>query len=127
MEVSISMNSNDFASLLQMLRRRNNYTQEELSKKLNISRQAYSNYEQGRCFPSINVLIDMSIILRSNLLCFFIKNSRLFDPNSNVNQSYVSEEETTVLNFLYQALSPLDKIKVITGMLDYIEESEGEK
>ena len=36
------------ANNLHRLRTENNYTQEQIGEKLNISRQAYSNYETGK-------------------------------------------------------------------------------
>ncbi len=41
------MNTNLTAKYLQFLRKSHNYTQEELAKKLDISRQAVSKWETG--------------------------------------------------------------------------------
>lgn len=43
---------NTFANMLKYLRERDGYTQEELAKRLNISRSALANYEQGRRTPN---------------------------------------------------------------------------
>ena len=40
-----------FAERLKTLREQHNMTQEELARKLNITRQAVGNYEQGTRFP----------------------------------------------------------------------------
>mgnify|MGYP006072789397 FL=1 len=47
---------------LRRLRDEHNYTQFQLSKKLNISRQAYSNYETGKRVPDIETLLRVSDI-----------------------------------------------------------------
>lgn len=49
-----------FNDRLKDLREDNDLTQEELSKKLNITRSALSNYEQGTREPSINLLIKIA-------------------------------------------------------------------
>lgn len=50
------------ANNLRRLRTENNYTQEQIGEKLNISRQAYSNYETGKRVPDIDMLIRIADI-----------------------------------------------------------------
>ena len=47
---------------LRNLRHRHNYTQQQISSRLNISRQAYSNYETGKRIPDIDILIRLADI-----------------------------------------------------------------
>ena len=47
---------------LRNLRRRHNFTQLQISNRLNISRQAYSNYETGKRIPDIDILIRLADI-----------------------------------------------------------------
>ncbi len=47
---------------LRRLRENRNYTQLQVSKKLNISRQAYSNYETGKRIPDIHTLVSLANI-----------------------------------------------------------------
>lgn len=47
---------------LRRLRDEHNYTQFQISKKLNISRQAYSNYETGKRVPDIETLLRLTDI-----------------------------------------------------------------
>ena len=42
-------------------------TQNELADKLFISRQAVSNYEQGRSYPSIDILLNMCKLFNTSL------------------------------------------------------------
>ena len=55
------------ANNLRRLRTENNYTQEQISEKLNISRQAYSNYETGKRIPAIDMLIRIADIYEVTL------------------------------------------------------------
>lgn len=52
---------------LRRLRTENNYTQEQIGEKLNISRQAYSNYETGKRIPDIDMLIRIADIYEVTL------------------------------------------------------------
>ena len=44
------------------LRKSYKYTQKQIAGKLNISRQAYSNYERGKRIPDISMLIRLADI-----------------------------------------------------------------
>lgn len=54
------MNTSIIANYLQLLRRSHNYTQNELAKKLNISRQAVSKWETGTTLPDLEILLKIS-------------------------------------------------------------------
>lgn len=45
---------------LRRLRKDNHLTQQQISRKLNISRQAYSNYETGQRIPDIYTVIHLA-------------------------------------------------------------------
>ena len=49
------------------LRKAHNYTQQQISKMLNISRQAYSNYETSKRTPDLDSLIRLSQIYHVSL------------------------------------------------------------
>ena len=55
------------ANNLRRLRTENNYTQEQIGEKLNISRQAYSNYEIGKRIPDLDILIRIADIYHVTL------------------------------------------------------------
>ena len=48
------------AKNLKILRKKHNYTQQDLSDILNITRQAYSHYEQALREPDLNTLVHLS-------------------------------------------------------------------
>ena len=55
------------AANLRRLRSDHNYTQAQISDKLNISRQAYSNYETGKRIPDLDILIRIADIYHITL------------------------------------------------------------
>ena len=58
---------NIFCNLLKSNRAKSRLSQADISKILNITRQAYSNYETGKYLPPIENIILLSIILNVNL------------------------------------------------------------
>ena len=52
---------------LRRLRKDHHLTQEQLSRKLNISRQAYSNYETGKRVPDIYTVVHLADLYRVTL------------------------------------------------------------
>lgn len=58
------MNTRIISRYLQLLRKSHNYTQEELAKKLDISRQAVSKWETGTTLPDVEILLKISKLYR---------------------------------------------------------------
>ena len=56
------MSNIQLSANLRRLRTDHNYTQTQIGKKLNISRQAYSNYETGKRIPDLDMLIRIADI-----------------------------------------------------------------
>lgn len=54
------MDTNIISKYLQLLRKKHNYTQDELAKRLDISRQAVSKWETGTAIPDLEVLLKIS-------------------------------------------------------------------
>ncbi len=54
------MNTDIISKYLQFLRKSYNYTQDDLAKKLDISRQAVSKWETGVTIPDVGILLKIS-------------------------------------------------------------------
>ena len=52
-----------FSEKLQILRKNKGYTQEALSEKLGVSRQAVAKWESGQVYPDIANLIQISELM----------------------------------------------------------------
>ena len=61
------MSNVQLAANLRRLRTDHNYTQAQIGEQLNISRQAYSNYETGKRIPDIDMLIRIADIYEVTL------------------------------------------------------------
>lgn len=56
-----------FGKRLKALREKKNYSQEDIAKRLQISRQSISKWEQGISYPSILYLVPLTKILDCTL------------------------------------------------------------
>ena len=61
------MSNIQLAANLRRLRTDHGYTQTQIGRKLNISRQAYSNYETGKRIPDLDILIRIADIYHITL------------------------------------------------------------
>lgn len=57
----------EFSEKLKLMRKEANLTQEELAQRLHVTRQAVSNYEQGRGYPSIEILVSIAELFKVSL------------------------------------------------------------
>lgn len=57
----------DFGTQVKHLRKDHHLTQEQFAEKLNITRQAVSNWENNRNLPDIEMLIQMSTVFNVSL------------------------------------------------------------
>lgn len=53
--------------VLKKYRVKNNYTQKQIADKLNLTQQAYANYENGIRTPNIEILIQLADIYDTSL------------------------------------------------------------
>lgn len=65
-----SMIPKEFGPRLKISRRQKHLNQTDISKRLNITRQAYSNYETGRCAPPVDVLAELTLLLEYDFFLF---------------------------------------------------------
>jgi transcriptional regulator with XRE-family HTH domain len=133
LEGAITYMSNiQLADNLKYLRKRNNLKQNEVSDLLNISRQAYSNYETGIRTPDLDTLLYLCRFYDVTLNDLVITNLRGsiysadivsegktpysvgIDKNTG-NKIYLSDEETDII-MTYRTLSNENR-QIITGFL----------
>ncbi|MBQ7707120.1 MAG: helix-turn-helix domain-containing protein [Lachnospiraceae bacterium] len=77
----------DLGLQLKTIRETRNITQLELSNMLGISRQAYSNYEQGVRTPDTGTLAKLSNILGINLFDYFTNQSDTQNDDEDLTSS----------------------------------------
>ncbi len=63
----VSLSNIQLAANLRRLRTDHDYTQTQIAERLNISRQAYSNYETGKRIPDLDILIRIADIYHVTL------------------------------------------------------------
>lgn len=82
--------------ILKYLRLTNSYTQEELSKKLEISRQSYIKYENGEISPNDKIIRKLSIIY--DVKEDFIRKNQIPKSDSLNKEGYSIDKEFGQLN-----------------------------
>ena len=105
------MNMNIISKYLQFLRKSNSYTQDDLAKKLDISRQAISKWETGMTIPDLEVLLKISKlygITINDILEPKIQYQRITDFEQI---STISEKE------LKEALEQFDTNSLVTALM----------
>ena len=105
------MNTNIISKYLQLLRKSNNYTQDDLAEKLGISRQAVSKWETGMTIPDLEVLLKISKIYDitiNDILEPKIQPQRITDFEQI---STISEKE------LKEALEQFDTNSLVTALM----------
>lgn len=101
-----------FGDKMSYYRKKMNLTQDELSLKLFVSRQALSKWEKGKAFPSIDTLLDICtifIVSFEEILCLddeiIIDNDNIFKGHSRtfiINKIINNELEVDIKKVFYQ-------------------------
>lgn len=87
----------NFGKTLKFIRKSFDYTQETVSRHLNIERQTYSHYETGRNLPSAEILYRLASLYNIGVENFYLP---LYDPrNDIVYQPELFSNNTITKNF----------------------------
>lgn len=100
---------------IQELRKKSRFSQENLAKKLELSRASIVNIEKGRQHPSIHLLIDLARILNVNISTFlndellneFNTRSNLVSIKKQIDKSSDDIDSKKILDFIKQAKSKI--------------------
>lgn len=100
----------NFSDKVRKLRIQNNLSQEELSEKLNVSRQTISKWEAGNTFPEIEKLISMSDFFQVSI------DYLLIDNIMNVNFS--EDLDRMVIQFLGSSYEMADISRQLVDIIE---------
>lgn len=107
------MNQKDFGLRLKELRLSHSLTQNQLAKKIEISRQAYLNYESGRTCPPAEIIAKLSNILGTNLMEMLYPQTTLTYSDSKTILSSPNRQDYFSLLESYSNLPPLIQKRVL--------------
>ena len=110
------MNRNDFGLRLKELRISHGLTQSQLANKIETTRQAYMNYELGRCMPSAEAIAKLSQILGADLMEMLYSHTTYTFAHSKGIMECNNREEFFEMFELYSKLSPLSRKRIISLM-----------
>lgn len=102
------MSKNEIGEQLSLLRKKYNYSQDDLAQKLNISRQAISNWERGKSEPDMKTILELSEIYQVST------DELLVGSNSNneCNQYYISKQSTDYSTILFVLIAVVTLISL---------------
>ncbi|MGI6006615.1 MAG: helix-turn-helix transcriptional regulator [Ruminococcus sp.] len=106
------------AQNLRFFRKAYGYTQEQLAEVLNIQRQSYCNYENGRRTPSIEILADITELYGITL-------DMLIQPVNNNSDSGISDYTIVQLITDYRSLSESTQ-REIQHYISYLKNRDSE-
>ena len=105
------MNSNMTAKYLQFLRKSHGYTQDDLSQKLNITRQAVSKWETGTTIPDLETLLKLSKL-------YHITINDILEPQIQPQRITDFEQLSAIPeNELKEALKQFDAVSLVTALM----------
>ena len=96
------MNTKIISKHLQLLRKKHGYTQDDLAKKLKVSRQAVSKWETGTTIPDIEVLLELSKLYGLTI-------NEIIEPNI---------QSQKITDFEQLSIIPEDELKDILKQFD---------
>lgn len=96
------MNTKIISKHLQLLRKKHGYTQDDLAKKLKVSRQAVSKWETGTTIPDIEALLALSKLYGLTI-------NEIIEPNI---------QSQKITDFEQLSIIPEDELKDILMQFD---------
>lgn len=107
---------NNFGEKLKMLREQNDITQEKVSKKLNVTRQSVSNWENNKNYPDLTTLVTLSQLYNISLDDLLKDENNVVKSMKTELNSYRSSELIKLIIFSVLAfLLPI--IGIVFGIL----------
>ena len=105
------MNMDIISRYLQFLRKSHNFTQKDLAKKLEISRQAVSKWETGISIPDVEVLLKISRLYNVTI-------NDILEPNIMPQRITDFEQVSTIPEKeLRDMLKQIDTISLVTALM----------
>lgn len=105
------MNTNMISRYLQFLRKNHDYTQDDLAKRLNISRQAVSKWETGTTLPDLEVLLKISKLYEITI-------NDILEPKIHPQRISDFEQIVTIPeNELKETLKQFDPKALVTALM----------
>ena len=89
----------EFGNKIQKLRKQNNWTQDELAKKLYVSRTAISKWESGKGYPSIDLLKDIAKLFNKTI-DELLSGEEIIDIAKNENKSNIWKLDNLIYGLL---------------------------
>ncbi|MGI5888979.1 MAG: helix-turn-helix domain-containing protein [Oscillospiraceae bacterium] len=107
----------DFGTQMKELRKKAGLTQEEAAKKLNVSRQAVSNWENNKNLPDIEVLIEISRVYAVSLDELILGGK---EDMNNMTEKLIDDGKETTRMKSAAKIALIGAILMVIGLLCFV-------
>lgn len=110
---------NNFKNKILELRKKKNYTQEDLANILHVSRQAISKWENGISFPSIDILYNIAHVFNVSIEELFDQNDVRISTIKNNNKIKTIGKTSVIISIIVLIVLIVSIIGLITANKAY--------
>jgi transcriptional regulator with XRE-family HTH domain len=97
---------------IRKLRKKSRFSQDQLAKRLNLSRASIVNIEKGRQHPSLHLLVELSRVLNTSISTFlnddmfkdFSNKSKLSQIKKKISKASDDADQEKIMEFIKQTL-----------------------
>ena len=104
------MKINKFPDNLKMIRKQSQLSQEELGKKINVSKQTVSKYEKGIVEPNFHTLVEISKVFNCSLDSLVFGNIKLKSKNPALLNLEIEKKMILLKKYQIQLITILNMI-----------------
>lgn len=94
----------NFAQKMKSYRQKNNWTQQEVAERLNVSRKTISSWENSRSYPDIFMLVQISDLYRVSLDDLLREDHKMIDSYKQEHEINKKERRTFIFSYIINVI-----------------------
>ena len=94
----------NFAQKMKSYRQKNNWTQQEVAERLNVSRKTISSWENSRSYPDVFMLVQVSDLYRVSLDDLLREDHEMIDNYKQEHEINKKERRTFIFSYIINVI-----------------------
>lgn len=94
----------NFAQKMKSYRQKNNWTQQDVAERLNVSRKTISSWENSRSYPDIFMLVQISDLYRVSLDDLLREDHKMIDNYKQEHEINKKERRTFIFSYIINVI-----------------------
>ena len=94
----------NFAQKMKSYRQKNNWTQQDIAERLNVSRKTISSWENSRSYPDIFMLVQISDLYRVSLDDLLREDHKMIDSYKQEHEINKKERRTFIFSYIINVI-----------------------